>query len=217
VARAAGPTSAALLVAVALGAGCGGSDGDQRGTQASAPPSTVAEPPDRNRPPTPGGAQSQTNPERGKGDGERESRTATEQVVQRAAVRYVEALGDADGNAVCSALVENALDEIELPRTRRDCATSLTASIGYRDPRGIPVFAGAELVALQGIEITANDARVTATVVTDFADRDEPSIEDDVIYLTRIDGAWRIAKASPTLYRAIGAADVPPNALAPPE
>ena len=41
----------------------------------------------------------------------------------------------------------------------------------------------------------------------------EPSIEDDVIYLRRVGGRWKIAKPSATFYRAIGARDVPIAAL----
>ena len=56
-----------------------------------------------------------------------------------------------------------------------------------------------------------------ATVITRFADRDEPSIEDDVVYLGRLARRRRVwvSKPSATLYRAIGA-EVPPSALTPP-
>jgi hypothetical protein len=58
---------------------------------------------------------------------------------------------------------------------------------------------------------------VVATVVTRFADREEASIEDDVVYLVLDGGAgWLIAKPSSTLYRAVGIADVPPSVLTPP-
>ena len=53
-------------------------------------------------------------------------------------------------------------------------------------------------------------------MVTRFADRDEPSVEDDIIYLAARDGDWLIAKPSATLYRAIGA-DVPPSVLLRPD
>ena len=33
--------------------------------------------------------------------------------------------------------------------------------------------------------VDGDAARVVATVVTEFADRDEPSIEDDIVYLAR--------------------------------
>ena len=42
------------------------------------------------------------------------------------------------------------------------------------------------------------------TIFTRFADRDEPSVEDDPIYLRRAGGGWLLAKPSLTFYRAIG-------------
>ena len=65
-------------------------------------------------------------------------------------------------------------------------------------------------------ELDGEMATVVATVVTRFADRDEASVEDDVIYLARADGRWLVAKPSSTLYRAVGIADVPPSVLSPP-
>ena len=52
--------------------------------------------------------------------------------------------------------------------------------------------------------------------MTHFADRDEVSVEDDVVYLSRTGDRWLIAKPSSTLYRAVGIADVPPSVLSPP-
>ena len=57
---------------------------------------------------------------------------------------------------------------------------------------------------------------MVATVVTQFADRSEASVEDDILYLIRTGDAWLVAKPSSTLYRAVGIADVPPSVLAPP-
>ena len=57
---------------------------------------------------------------------------------------------------------------------------------------------------------------MVATVVTTFADRDERSVEDDVVYLVRAGGRWLVAKPSTTLYRAVGIADVPPSVISPP-
>ncbi len=74
----------------------------------------------------------------------------------------------------------------------------------------------AEVTGIRSIEVDGRQAKVVATVVTRFADRDEPSIEDDVVYLTRLGGRWYVSKPSSTLYRAIGIADVPPSVLSPP-
>ncbi len=99
---------------------------------------------------------------------------------------------------------------------RGDCAASVTASIGYRDPRGLPVWEGATVPNVRVSELDAPSATVVATVVTRFADRDEDSVEDDVVYLTRAGDRWLIAKPSATLYRAVGISDVPPSVLSPP-
>jgi hypothetical protein len=66
------------------------------------------------------------------------------------------------------------------------------------------------------VELEGSTAKLVVTVVTRFADRDELSIEDDVVYLERSGRRWLIAKPSSTLYRAVGVADVPPSVLAPP-
>jgi hypothetical protein len=66
------------------------------------------------------------------------------------------------------------------------------------------------------VTINGPQARVSATTVTRFADNREPSIEDDLIYLGRVNGRWLIAKPSATFYRAIGVGNIPPQVLAPP-
>ena len=142
--------------------------------------------------------------------------------LERAAARtvreYVEALDARDGEAACALLAPGALDEVELPEPRGDCAASLAASIGYRDPRGLPVWEGASVAAVPDDRDSAGrPAKVVATVVTRFADRDEQSVEDDVVYLVRAGGRWLVAKPSSTLYRAVGIADVPPSVLSPPD
>jgi hypothetical protein len=136
--------------------------------------------------------------------------------VARAVRAYVAALDDRDGAVACALLAPGAIDAVELPRERGDCAASLQASIGYRDPRGLPVWESARVVDLQSLEVDGQQARAVATTVTQFADREEPSIEDDVIYLVPSGDEWLIAKPSSTLYRAVGIADVPPQVLAPP-
>ena len=80
------------------------------------------------------------------------------------------------------------------------------------------MWKGARVADVQAIELAPDgaEARVVATVVTTFADREEVSIEDDVVYLVRSGGAWLVAKPSATLYRAVGIADVPPSVLSPP-
>jgi hypothetical protein len=132
--------------------------------------------------------------------------------------RFVAALNARDGDAVCASFAPGALDEVELPEKDGDCGQALSASIGYRDPRGLPVWKSAALgdVRVAELDPDARSAKVIATVVTTFADRNEPSFEDDVIYLTLDRDGWLIAKPSSTLYRAIGISDIPPSVLTPP-
>ena len=59
-------------------------------------------------------------------------------------------------------------------------------------------------------------ARVRATVTHHFSDRKYVSVEDDVIYLQRVGGSWLLAKPSATFYRAVGYAQPPLRAFAPP-
>ena len=142
--------------------------------------------------------------------------TALERAAVRAARGYVTAIDERDGARVCALFAPGALDEVKLPRDKGGCAESLTASIGYEDPRGLPVWESSQLVDVLTVNLSGETAKVVATVVTGFADRDEPSVEDDVIYLSRDGDGWLIAKPSATLYRAVGIADVPPTVLTPP-
>jgi hypothetical protein len=129
---------------------------------------------------------------------------------------YVAALNAGDGARACRQFAPGALESVHFPRNRGSCATSLSASIGYRDPRGFPVFAGSRIARIPTVSIHGNEGRVTATTVTRFADNREPSIEDDIVYLRRVGGRWLIVKPSATLLRAIGVGNIPPRALAPP-
>jgi hypothetical protein len=130
---------------------------------------------------------------------------ARSRAVERVVRDYVEVLDRRDGTAVCRLLAPGALDDVRLPRERGSCGASLDASIGYRDPRGLPQFEDVSLARVVSVQADPRSARVTATVVTGFADRDEPSIEDDIVYLIRRRGEWLIAKPDAALYRAIGA------------
>jgi hypothetical protein len=144
--------------------------------------------------------------------------TELERAAERAVSSFVAALDARDGRRACALLAPQALDEVELPEQRASCAASLAASIGYRDARGLPVWDRAEVTEVRAVELGdgGKSASVVATVVTRFADRDQPSIEDDVFHLTRASGEWLIAKPSATLYRAVGIADIPLSALTPP-
>ena len=208
----------ALLLAVTglVLPGCGGDEPQSQPTvtvslpqtsTATAPGTTVPAPPASGEVDGTGPAESATEDPRA---------NALERSAARAVRAYVDALNAGDGQAVCELLVPGAIDSVELPVSRGSCGASLSASIGYRDPRGLPVWAGTEITALR-VEVDSAQAKVVADVVTEFADRDEPSIETDIVYLTRDGRRWLLAKASTTLYRAVGIADVPVTVLAPPD
>jgi hypothetical protein len=139
-----------------------------------------------------------------------------EREVARVVRAYVAALDDRDGARACSLFVPGAPARVDLPRDRGGCGESLTASIGYRDPRGFPVYSGSRVARIPSVEIDDSSARVTATTVTDFAGSREPSVEDDLVDLSDVGGRWLIAKPSASLYRAVGVGDIPPSVLAPP-
>ena len=146
--------------------------------------------------------------------------TELEREAERAVRSFVAALDARDGRRACELLApgQTLPNNLELPERRPGgCPPSLEASIGHRDARGLPVWDGAEVARIRSVELgeDGKSATVTASVITHFADRDEPSIEDDVVYLGRLGGAWWISKPSATFYHAIGA-EVPPSVLAPP-
>ena len=145
-------------------------------------------------------------------------RTALEQSAEQTVRDYVDALDARDGAAVCDLFAPDALTPVKLPEPGDDCGASVAASIGYRDPRGLPVWKHATLEHMRVNQLAddGESAQVVATVVTTFADRDELSTEDDVVYLTRSGGHWLVAKPSATFYRAIGVGDIPASVLAPP-
>jgi hypothetical protein len=204
-----GAFAAALVAAVAAAVVVvlisGGDDGaDDTIGDTSAPASEFQPPLEEGEAATDGG---------GEGGAERENE---EGAVVRAARAYLEGIDERDGARVCAALAPGAIQSFQLPRERGGCAASLGASIGYRDPRGFPVFDRARVQSIRDVAVGAGEARVTATVVTEFADRDQPSIEEDLIYLVRLGDEWLVAKPSSTLYRAVGKPEVPPEAIAPP-
>ena len=60
--------------------------------------------------------------------------------IARVVRAYVAALNGHDAAAACGLFVPGALAEVEFPRDRGTCEASLATSIGYRDPRGFPVY-----------------------------------------------------------------------------
>jgi hypothetical protein len=143
--------------------------------------------------------------------------------VTRVVRAYLAALNARDGERTCALFVPGALAAVDFPRDRGSCAASLSASIGYRDPRGFPIYDRSRIGRIPSVTIQDSEggnppasARVVATTVTHFAGNREPSVEDDLVYLRNEHGRWLIVKPSATLYRAIGVGDIPPQVLAPP-
>jgi len=214
-----------LVAALATAAGVLVLTGDDDGDNAERSPQTVAPA----SPPTP-----QSRPEarnrpspRGRGGARRQVQQAVEESEparldpsQRRAAEvaraYVAAVDERDGGRACGLFVPGALAKVDFPRDRGTCARSLSASIGYRDPRGFPVYESSRIARIPAVAIDGSGARVTATTVTRFAYHREPSVEEDVIYLRKQGGSWLIAKPSVTLYRAIGVGNIPAKVLAPP-
>jgi hypothetical protein len=128
----------------------------------------------------------------------------------------VAAIDARNGQRACALFVPGGLAKLDFPRRRGGCAGSLSASIGYRDPRGFPIFESSRVARVPRVAIQGQTARVTATTVTRFAGNREPSVEDDLIYLRRRARRWLIVQPSATLYRAIGVGNISPQALAPP-
>jgi hypothetical protein len=190
------------------------------GPAAEVPASVPARPQSERKPdghrPRPHGNSTQAQVQQAVRESTRARLDPAQRQVARVVTAYVAALNHRDGARACGLLVPGAFSNVDYPRDRGTCAASLSASIGYRDPRGFPVYERSRVARIPAVAIDGQTARVTATTVTRFADDREPSVEDDLIYLNRLGGAWRIAKPSATLYRAIGAGDIPPQVLTPP-
>lgn len=206
----------ALAGAALLAAGCG--EKDEPRAELTAATSTTSTNPATEAAAKPGsgengGEAGDSNPGPTPAEVAAKRRREAERVVRE----YIEALDERDGAAVCGLLAPGALDGVKLPHDRGSCAASLNASIGFKDPRGLPQFAGVAVAQMGSTDVGAKQARVTTTIVTRFADRTEPSIEDDIIYLTRVGDELLVAKASTALYRAVGIADIPPEVISPPQ
>jgi hypothetical protein len=226
----------AAAMTAALIAGCGGDDGSG-GTQSTAagttdhPATTNAVtgsarklPPGATGPTNTaeeaveGPAATEASPEASpQGPAESGELSSGDQAAARATVsRYIRGLNRGDARTVCGLLAPGALRLDELPVRRGGCVGSLAASIGREPAGGGPAWRRTTPVELRPASLGDERARVIATVTHHFSDRKYVSVEDDVIYLERIGGRWRLAKPSGTLYRATGYPEPPLRALSPP-
>jgi hypothetical protein len=132
---------------------------------------------------------------------------------------YVDAINRRDGAELCRLLDPSFTRELDLPVRSGSCARRLRRSIGYRDPRGTPVW---KATVLSGVEsaLLREGARVqlSVAIVTEFRDRDQASVESDIAYLAPGGGGrgYVLAKAPGSLWRAVGKPDVPPQVITPP-
>ena len=211
---------AGLAVALALGDGDGDGEPVPASTTADSRP-TPAPNPEPERVPTGGKDRPDPDPDpRPDEVAEGPSGPAPASDPERAAAAtmraYVAALDAGNGARVCSLFAPGALDRLDFPRERGTCAASVEASLGYRDPRGLPVWRGSEVTEAISAEVDGAEARVVATIFTRYGGVREPSIEDDIAYM-RADGPrWLIVKPTATIYRAVGIAEIPPSVIAPP-
>jgi hypothetical protein len=193
----------ALALSLALVSGCGSEEGGgepEGGSILNDPAATEAAPEVEPAPEAEGDELSETD------------RAAVESAFRG----YVAAVNAGDGESVCGLLAPGALSEIKLPLPQPDCGPALSASIGFQGKGGTPAWKRTRVHEVTAVSVSEDQARVTATVSHDFSDRPEPSVEEDVTYLERVGDEWLVAKASPTLYRAVGYPEPPLSSLTPP-
>lgn len=222
-----------LCAAALLVSGCGDSGGDGASTGPSGGEGTAtvgetaasgvdgaADPGD---PGDPGDSPGDERPDRkgaggGSGKPTDAEREAAVEEVQATYRDYIDAINARDGATLCDLLSPASVRQLKPPVGRGSCEATLRASIGYSDPRGLPVWKRTLLNGIDGTQVAGDlaSARITAAIVTEFADRDEPSVESDIAYLERAGGRWLLAKPSGALYRAVGA-EPPPDVIVPPK
>ncbi len=225
-----------IVTALLAGLGAGIALGVFEGDEQSEPPATL---PDEavNAPSDPGSVQSDGENERSDRDEPELPPTeddpeglepgpsgpapesADELAAARAARKYIEAIDDRDGQELCAAFEPGAdepQEQLEVPEKRGSCAGSFNASFGFKGKDGQPVWSSSEMTNDLSAQIDGDQARVVATVFTKYSDVREPTIEDDIIYLSRAADRWLVLKPSATLYRAVGIADIPLDAIQPP-
>lgn len=144
---------------------------------------------------------------------------ANVETARRTYARYVAAINDRDGAELCKLLDPDFTDALELPVKGGDCARQLSRSIGYRDPRGTPVW---EETFLSGTESAllrrGENIQLSTAIVTKFRNSSEASVESDIAYLYPTPGGgYILAKAPGSLWRAVGKPDVPPSVITPPK
>lgn len=213
---------AALLVvpALAFAAGCG--EKDESGAAVTSAPETptveTTEQAPGNREAGPGDDATQ-NDDGAADPGSRAERRAVAGA-QRAYRRYIRAINEADGTTLCNLIAASFQTALELPVPRGSCAERVGASIGYQHPSGAPVWRATELSGFESAIVgKGRRVQLSAAITTQFADRKEPSIESDIVFLEPAGkrNAYRLMKAPGSLWRAVGQPDIPPSVISPPK
>jgi hypothetical protein len=137
--------------------------------------------------------------------------------VEKAVNAYISAINRGHGVEICRLVDPTSIRSSELPSPGGGCARTVEASIGHRRPGGTPAWERTTIQEVTAVSVGEDQARVTATVTHDFADRKYVSVEEDVIYLRKSGERWVIAKPSGTFYRAIGYPEPPLRSLTPPK
>jgi hypothetical protein len=218
---------AALLVAALLITGCGEKDED---STVAATTTTSDFTTSQTLETTEGGGADNDGEKPGEGTAPTDEEGPSAKVIaQRRALadaedayrRYIDALNAKDGTQLCALLNPAFQNELELPVPRGSCAERLSASLGYADPSGAPVWKATELSGIES-SIVGKGLRVQLSggIRTEFADRGEPSIESDIVFLEPVgkgeNQTYRLMKAPGSLWRAVGEPDIPPSVITPP-
>lgn len=157
-----------------------------------------------------------TEPGEGPADEPPDSEADTDPV-GATATAWIEAIDARDGARICGLTLEGALEDLRVRgRETAGCPERLEASLGRARGEGLPQWEGTRITAVRTEETGDGEARATISVVHEFADRENPSVEDDIVYLQRTGDRWRVAQPSATLYRAVGYPEPPLAAITPP-
>jgi len=208
----------AIVAALAL-AGCGGSGDADEGTTAAREPSatTTAAGPGTVTGKLPPGAEGPVDTA-----GETAEGRAAAEASPESEANGPQATGELEGadRSAAEAMVRSYIAALDHRNATRVCALieqgGCGGRIGSRPAGGGPAWRRTVIVEMKPEALGDDRARITATVTHRFSDRKYVSVEDDVIYLERTGGRWLLAKPSATFYRAVGYAQPPLRAFAPP-